>query len=505
MLFSDIFKDQSAIKQLNVIRNFTMKKKTIFRNQSQEILNLFETVEDRSKMMCIPIDYAKKDHMVMFCNGNGRIIRKPFSVKNSLKGKNYLIDQVTKSCRYRGIDLQHIFFGGEDCGSYTDNFISALRSENWLVAGVNAHDAKTQRDNMQASTDRLDLMGICKMLLSCRGNCSPAQSGTHWNLRTLVRQRRKLVHTSTGVKNRIHTFVNRLFPGFLNVKKSGIWAFSKCSLLLMEDRFSANQIRRRRRTALIKLFARQSMQNPDRCAEKLQQYAALVLQPPENRIVALQISLKQQVKLFICLQETIQHMEKEIAVSLAQTQGAFLTSIRGIGIILAAGVSSEIGDLNKQRSLNSLVSYSGIIPRIKQTGGIEGKTKVRKMGKRCNRILKDYLVQSASHIGLCGPEELFLDHKRRDANDQHADFGIARRYLRMAVCLMRTYQTYLPKNLRNTKVSKKERAEYYLKNWPGLHEKWRNVNALDIAFDKDMPLGQWRKIIQELYEIELTL
>ena len=36
----------------------------------------------------------------MFCNGNGRIIRKPFSIKNSLDGKNYLIDQVARSCRH---------------------------------------------------------------------------------------------------------------------------------------------------------------------------------------------------------------------------------------------------------------------------------------------------------------------------------------------------------------------------------------------------------------------
>ena len=75
--------------------------------------------------------------------------------------------------------------------------------KNWLVAGVNAHDAKTQRENMQASTDRIDLMGICKMILSCRGNCAPAQSGDYLNLRTLVRQRRKMVNMTTGVKNRI--------------------------------------------------------------------------------------------------------------------------------------------------------------------------------------------------------------------------------------------------------------------------------------------------------------
>ena len=51
-----------------------MKKRNIYRNQSQEILNLFESAGDRKKVMCIPMDYAKKDHVVMFCNGNGDIL-----------------------------------------------------------------------------------------------------------------------------------------------------------------------------------------------------------------------------------------------------------------------------------------------------------------------------------------------------------------------------------------------------------------------------------------------
>jgi transposase len=204
---------------------------------------------------------------------------------------------------------------------------------------------------------------------------------------------------TTGVKNRIHTIVDRVFPGFLNEKKSGLWPFSKCSLLLMKDRFSAHQIRRRRRSTLVKLFTSQAIHQPDRCAEKLQQYATQVLTPPENHIATLQLSLKQQVKLFICLQENIEQTEKEIAEHLAQTQGAFLTSIRGIGIVLASGVSAEVGNPDKQKSINNLVSYAGIIPRIKQTGGIQGKTQVKKMGKRCNHIIKVVcFVQSASHI-----------------------------------------------------------------------------------------------------------
>ncbi len=79
-----------------------MKKRNIFQNQSQEILTLFESAKDRSKVMCIPMDYAKKDHVVMFCNGNGKILRKPFSIKNSPEGVEYLIDRVTSYIYSRG-------------------------------------------------------------------------------------------------------------------------------------------------------------------------------------------------------------------------------------------------------------------------------------------------------------------------------------------------------------------------------------------------------------------
>jgi len=91
----------------------------------------------------------------MFCNGNGQVLRKPFPVKNDPDGVKYLIDQVSRSCRHRRIQPQHVFFGGEDLNSYAENFAYALQAKGFLVANVNSHDAKKQRENQQASTDRV--------------------------------------------------------------------------------------------------------------------------------------------------------------------------------------------------------------------------------------------------------------------------------------------------------------------------------------------------------------
>jgi transposase len=482
-----------------------MKKRNIYQNQSQELLSLFESAGSSAKVMCVPMDYAKKDHLVMFCNGHGDILRKPFSVKNTPEGIEYLIDQVIRSCRRRGIKKEHVFLGGEDANSFAENFVSTLRVKGWLVAGVNARDAKKQRMNLQASTDRIDLMGIATMLLNCRANCCPAASGIYRNLRTLVRHRRKLVVMLTEVKNRVHGIVDRLFPGFLNENKSGIVAFTQSSLYLMEDRFSPKQIRRRRRQKLIEILKQYGTSKAEETAFKLQQYAAQVLHTPVEYVDTLQLSLAQHVKHIKCLQESIAQLEKEIAVNLAQTQGSFLTSLRGIGIVLAAGVSAEIGDPYEQKTLSHVVSYSGIIPRVKQTGGVDGKTYTGSVAKRCNRILKDYVVKSGFHLGLHGPEDLMIDYKRRDASGQHADFGIGRRYLRMAMSLMRTSQVYLPSRLRKADSTMEERAGYYLTTWPFLKDKWKKTGAIEVAFAKDRPLGIWRQIVQELYDIKLKL
>lgn len=69
-----------------------MKKKNIYVNQSQELLRLFEEAGNGANIMCVPIDYAKKDHVAMFCDGYGHILRKPFPVKNSPEGIEYVME-----------------------------------------------------------------------------------------------------------------------------------------------------------------------------------------------------------------------------------------------------------------------------------------------------------------------------------------------------------------------------------------------------------------------------
>ena len=96
------------------------------------------------------------------------------------------------------------------------------------------------------------------------------------------------------------------------------------------------------------------------------------------------------------------------------------------------------------------------------------------------------------------------DHKRRAANGQHANFGIARRYLRIGMHLMRHAYIYLPENLRGASAFDARRA-YYLSNGSYLLEKWKKYDAHEIAFAPENPLGQWRDCVQNVYQIKLKI
>lgn len=481
-----------------------MSKRSIFTRQNQTLIDLFKDAGHPDKVLCVPIDYAKQTHMALCCNGSGKVLKKAVPVKNNPEGIEFLLAVVDKICRKHYIEHKHVFFGGEDCGTFSLNFIYALRENGFPVIGVNAKDAKNQRENMQASTDELDLLSIAKRLLNRLGSTAGGEPGAERALRVLTRHRKAQVRLRTATSNRMHQIVDQLFPGFLDEKLSGIPPFSEASLYLMQDRFSPVLLLKRQDRALLRQLKATGLQHAEKALGQLKAYARQVLVHPPELTGLLQSSLASEIKLYRCLGSNIEQIEREVAQQLAKTPGAMMTTIRGIGITLAAGAVAEVGPPALQPSTRRLSSYAGIVPRVKQTGGPEKGAKVGGVSRRSNHILKDFVVQCGNHLGQHGPIDLKEDHRRRGANKQHADFGMARRFLRLGMCLMRNNDSYLPPELRNG-ATVEELRTYYLQQWPILLKKWTKIGAAHTAFDEQNPLGQWRKRIEEIYEIELPL
>ena len=485
----------------------TRKTTSIYRNQNILIRALFERAEDARKVLCVALDYAKHKHLALICDGHGDVLKTAFPVENNAAGIAHLIKEISATARHRKIPQNQIYLGGEDEASYVANFTQALRAKGYLVVRVNAYEAKENRENLIASTDTLDLLGIAKTLISRRARLtgdSSSDNAAYHHIREIIRCRRTLVRQQTAASNRIHAIVDQLFPGFLNSSKSALTPFTDASLELMKERFSAAEISRRRATSLANFLRRHSVHHPDQTAAKIIQLAREALPPAADRIATLQRTLAATVDLYQCLQRNALALRADAALTLATTPYVMLTSISGIGFILAAGIAGELGDPKHLGKLDSLSAYAGIIPRTHQSGGPDSPAIQGHASPRCNHILKDWIVQSAQKIHLYGPPELKDRITRWNANGQHGIFAAARHYLRLTSTLVKNEIPYLAPAGRGRQATPAQIAAAVQQTWTIIQRKWRTVNGgLDLILDEAHPLGFWRKVMLELHGIDL--
>ena len=334
------------------MKTSSRKTRSVYRNQNALVRAVFERAGDTRKVLCVALDYAKRKHVALICDGQGDVLKAAFPVENSAAGIAHLIKEVSATARRRKIPKDQIFLGGEDEPAYVTNFTEALRAKGYLVVRVNAYEAKENRENLLASTDTLDLIGIAKTLLSRRARATgdtTATSAAYHHLREITRCRRTLVRQQTAASNRIHALADQLFPGFLNASKSALTAFTDASLELMKERFSAPEIARRKPASLANLLRRHRVHHPDETA------SSIIL------------------------------LDREALPPAAQGHAS----------------------------------------------------------PRCNRILKDWTVQSAQKIHLYGPPELKDRINRWNANGQHGIFAAARHHLRLVSTLVKNEIPYL--------------------------------------------------------------
>jgi hypothetical protein len=179
---------------------------SVYRNQNAQVRAVFERAGSSRKVLCVALDYAKSKHVALICDGNGEILKTAFAVENNSAGIAHLIEQISATARRRKIAKDCIYLGGEDEAAYVANFTAALRDKGYLVVRVNAYEAKENRENLLASTDNLDLLGIAKTLLARRarptGESTTAAPAYH-HLREITRCRRTLVRQQTAASNRI--------------------------------------------------------------------------------------------------------------------------------------------------------------------------------------------------------------------------------------------------------------------------------------------------------------
>jgi transposase len=482
-----------------------MKRKSIFKKDSQKIDAAFIEAGHPEKILLVPLDFAKSTHYACFCDGLGRYQRQAFTVKNNSEGLDYLVSLIEAARKSRSIrNKQHVIVGGEDSASYTRNFMQRLKELGYLAVRLSACEVHRQAESMDSLTDKTALRAIAKTMLNRDAQLIDGHD-IYTELRALTRQRRRIVRLNTAVKNRIHTHADRLFPGFLS-KESALAPFSQASLELMsKPSFGAASISRKNEKILARQLRRQGTPRSSEVATALKQQAKGTIFADKSSAHMSAHILAGELQLFRALQSNLEELDKGCARLLARTPEALVTSIKGIGITLISSICAESGSLAQVTRADSLNAYAGIVPKVKQTGGPESEAKIRGRRRSFNRVLKDYTLQAGNHLYLHGPEELMQDAVHRKLGGRAVDTAMARRFLRIARALCKQHYIYLPSYLRGQNASAQARAEYILDSWPALLVKWKRLGVHQEAFAPERPLGQWRLLMQEIYDIELSL
>ena len=486
-------------------------KRSLYRGQHPVLAAVFESVATPRDLLLVPVDYAKGTHMALIADGTGRELRQAFEVENSAAGVEFLLKAIRKTAKRRKIPLARVIVSGEDLPAYCENFARHIALAGPLMTRVSARLAAKERENLGTTTDKLALDCIAKVLISRRAMPVPAsadENGIYRELRDIVRERSDMVDATTATGNRIHTRVDVLLPGFLDSSRSLLSSFTGASLELMEERFSGAQVARRRRAALEKLLRRHHVHEVPETAEAILALAQEALPADPVRLPSLQRSLTALVRLRRNLSVTSRAMESEAALLLATTPYALLTSIGGVGFVLASGTAAELGSPASLPSTDSMCAYAGIVPGTLQSGGPQGEAFHTSPSRACNHHLKNWTVQAAQKIRLYGQPELKDRMIRWEANGQHAAFAGARRYLRLTRSLVTWGVPYLdPEGRPGRKgVTTADKARAAEAAFDTMVRKWKKIpGGIDAAFAEDAPIGRWAETARQLFGAHLEL
>ena len=349
-----------------------MKLKSIYQSQSHKTRKLFSEAP-AERILVVALDFARDQHVALLCNGLGEQLLKPFAVHNNRAGIEFLNQQIDKTRGRLDIDQSHVLIGGEDDPPYALNFLWALHSR-WLVLRVNAHQAKQQRENFQASTDQIDLLAIAKTLIN-RQSVEVFESDEVSDpcvlLKTVGRDRDALVRDQTRLSNRIHAHVKILFPGFLNeAKDNPMPPFSVASLSLMaKEDFCAATYAGKKVQTLARTLKKLRITKPEEKAATLIQKAKQALPAPSHLVQAQRSVLQTLINVYQAIREAADQLHAQQAALLVRSPAAMLTTLSGIGVITASAITGELGSTQQLGSRAQLCSYAGIVPRVKQTGG----------------------------------------------------------------------------------------------------------------------------------------
>lgn len=120
---------------------------------------------------------------------------------------------------------------------------------------------------------------------------------------------------------------------------------------------------------------------------------------------------------------------------------SLLKTISGIGPLTSSALISELGDINRFKTIDQLSSYVGFIPRIRESGET---THTGGITFRCNTFLRTLLIEASWQAVRMDPAMMQYYHKHLVNNKGHkVIIKVARKLLNRIRYVMKNRQPYI--------------------------------------------------------------
>lgn len=261
-----------------------------------------------------------------------------------------------------------------------------LRARGAKVVLVPPEQSADLRDyyNKHTKTDRLDSRILARLpLLHPEGLRTIDDLGPGEPLRRAVRHRSSLVKRRSSAALRLDALVELLGPGWADVLGSG--DYNKTALAVLERYADPKALKKlgRKRLATLMIRASRGAWRETKADELLaaadetiELWAAGGLDFAE-----LADDIASEVRVVAALDAEIATIEDRIdALYDERDPSGIVRSAPGLGVTLAAGILGRTGDLCRFANLAGVRSFTGIVPKIDQSGLTDGHKGITKTG-----------------------------------------------------------------------------------------------------------------------------
>jgi transposase len=392
------------------------------------------------RTLVVGVDVASEEHVALIRGPAGLEVG-PFPFANDRSGFCLLASKVSEARAASGVAEAALAL--EPTGPYGEALARWAKSAGWQVLGVlGAHTkrAKELWGNSPLKSDAKDARVICDLAVEGKWVTFSLREGAYAELKGLAIYRQQLVRKQTALKHQTRALMYVLFPEFLGVVGRGL--FKKSGLMLME-RFPTPRSYATTDEDRLALLLRQ------RSRGRLGKERAQRLISAARESVGVGAGLKTRAWVLRRAVRRLRGFEREIRMVETRMErwlkripyGACLLSMPGVGVVTAASLLGECGDLRDYPGTGELLKFCGLNLVSFSSGKRRGRNRISKRGSGlvrhqlyllAGRLVKQDAVWRSDYDRLRG----------RGAARKEALTALSRKAVRVLFALARDSASY---------------------------------------------------------------